>query len=91
MIFQAGIIPWCSILPVGKNDDDILFCEKMIPSMKLTFSHLKMDGWNIFFSFGGPAYFQVQVVSFRERTYFHSKKCGFTYFYNYVPELHESP
>ena len=30
-----------------------------LPSLKLTFSHLKMDGWNTIVSFWGPAYFQV--------------------------------
>ena len=37
-----------------------------IPSLKLTFSHLKMDGWNMIFSFWVSAYFQVGTVSFRE-------------------------
>ena len=27
-------------------------------------SHLQMDGWNTIVSFWGPAYFQVQTVSF---------------------------
>ena len=39
----------------------------MIPSLKLTFSHLKMDGWHTIVSFWGPAYFQGRkTVSFRE-------------------------
>ena len=29
-----------------------------LPSLKLTFSHLKMDGWNTILSFWGPPYFQ---------------------------------
>ena len=29
-------------------------------------SHLQMDGWNTIVSFWGPAYFQVQTVSFME-------------------------
>ena len=29
-----------------------------LPLLKLTFSHLKMDGWNTIVSFWGPAYFQ---------------------------------
>ncbi len=36
-----------------------------LPSLKKTW-HLKMDGWNTIVSFWGPAYFQVQTVSFRE-------------------------
>ena len=39
---------------------------KWLPSLKLTFSHLKMDGWNTIVSFWGPAHFQVQAVSFGE-------------------------
>ena len=35
-------------------------------SLKLTFSHLKMDGWKMNFLLGQKAYFQVQAVSFRE-------------------------
>ena len=33
-----------------------------IPSLKLTFSHLKMDGWNAIVSFWGPAYFQGRLL-----------------------------
>ena len=37
-----------------------------IPSLKLTFSSLKMDGWNTILSLWGQAYFQVRTVGFRE-------------------------
>ena len=40
--------------------------EKKVPPLKLTFSHLKMDGWNTIVSFWGPAYFQGRTVSFRD-------------------------
>ena len=40
----------------------ILFCEKMIPSLKLTFSHLKMDGWNISFRFGTRPIFRSELL-----------------------------
>ena len=36
--------------------------DTKIHSLKLTFSHLKMDGWKT----RGPAYFQGRTVSFRE-------------------------
>ena len=39
--------------------------HKALPSLKLTVSHLKMDGWKTSFPFG-MAYFQVRNVSFRE-------------------------
>ena len=40
----------------------------MVPSLKLTFSPLKMDGWKTsLFPFGARRFFQVQfAVSFRE-------------------------
>ena len=39
----------------------IIHSTNLLPSLKLTFSHQKMDGWNTFsFPFGAPAYFQVQ-------------------------------
>ena len=37
-----------------------------VPSLKLTFSPLKMDGWNTFSFPFGMAYFQGRAVSFRE-------------------------
>ena len=42
----------------------------MIPSLKLTFPHLKMDGWNTFsFSFGARPIFRCKLaVSFTECT-----------------------
>ena len=43
-----------------------LLTPKIIPSLKPTARHLKMDGWNTIGSFWGPAYFQVRTVSFRE-------------------------
>ena len=33
-----------------------------VPSLKLTFSHLKMDGWNTILSFWDFAYFQVRLL-----------------------------
>ena len=35
-------------------------------SLKLTFSHLKTDGWKMSFLLGQKAYFQGRAVSFRE-------------------------
>ena len=37
-----------------------------LPSLKLTFSHLKMDGWKTSVSFWVSAYFQGWTVSFGE-------------------------
>ncbi len=38
-----------------------------LPSLKVTFSHLKIDGWKTrIISFWGPASWQVRSVSFRE-------------------------
>ena len=37
-----------------------------LPSLKLTFSPLKIDGWKMILSFWVSAYFQGQTVSFRE-------------------------
>ena len=37
-----------------------------VPSLKQTFSQLKMDGWNTIVSFWGPAYFKGRTVNFRE-------------------------
>ena len=37
-----------------------------LPSLKLTFSPLKMDGWKTILSFWVSAYFQGRAVSFRE-------------------------
>ena len=38
----------------------------LVPSLKLTFSPLKMDDWKTILSFWGFAYFQGRTVSFRE-------------------------
>ena len=38
-----------------------------IPSLKLTFSHLKMDGWNTILSFWDFAYFQVRLLLVYQR------------------------
>ena len=36
----------------------VIFCRLDVPSLKLTFSHLKMDGWNTFsFPFGAKGLF----------------------------------
>ena len=44
-----------------------VWCKRYtMPSLKLTFSHLKMDGWKTSLSFRGPAYFPVRTVSIRE-------------------------
>ena len=37
-----------------------------IPSLKLTFSHLKMDGWNVSFLLGCGLFSGAFAVSFRE-------------------------
>ena len=39
-----------------------------IPSLKLTFSHLKMDGWKINFLLGAGLFSGAFAVSFREGT-----------------------
>ena len=44
----------------------ILLIILKLPSRKLTFSPLKMDGWNRIVSFWGPACFQGRTVSFWE-------------------------
>ena len=54
----------------------VVFCEGRVCSSvcvfplvtlpKLTFWHLKMDGWNTIVSFWVSAHFQVQTVCFRE-------------------------
>ena len=49
----------------------------ILPSMKLTFSHLKMDGWKTILSFCGPAYFQVRTFSFKEDIHLMSQTAGF--------------
>ena len=55
--FSGREIPWCSILPVGKNDDDILFCEKMIP-LPETHIFAPKNGWlEYFLFFWGPGLF----------------------------------
>ena len=41
------------------------FLSENLPSMKLTFSHLKMDGWNTNFLLGWLI-FRGENVSFRE-------------------------
>ena len=45
--------------------------SRYIPSLKLTFSHLKMDGWNTFsFPFGSWPIFRGELaVSFTECNY----------------------
>ncbi len=45
-----------------------------VPSLKLTFSHLKMDGWNTSFLLGWPIF--RGYVSFRECTASHSEIWG---------------
>ena len=34
----------------------------LLPSLKLTFSHLKMDGWNTIVSFWDFSYFRVGLL-----------------------------
>ena len=36
--------------------------RRHIPSLKLTFSHLKMDGWNTILSYWVSAYFQGRLL-----------------------------
>ncbi len=47
----------------GQLDD---FFQKELPSLKLTFSHPKMDGWNTSFLLGLPMFRGENAVSFRE-------------------------
>ena len=56
------------------GDDDVMkssnktIGKQVVPSLKLTFSHLKMDGWNRILSFWGnrPIFRCKLAVSFRE-------------------------
>ena len=60
-------------------------CYRCTRTLKLTFSSLKMDGWNAIVSFWGQnAYFQGRTVSFREGiSHFGglSGGCCFVYFF----------
>ena len=58
------------------GDMSAVFCVVTLPETNS--SHPKMVGWNTIVSFWGPAYFQVQAVSFRECIYWynHSSKSG---------------
>ena len=47
----------------------------MLPSLKLIFSHLKMDGWNTILTFWDGLFSGAFAVSFRE--------CIFVYIYIY--------
>ena len=44
----------------------VLLYGSELPSLKLRFSPLKMDGWKMNFLLFGKAYFQGRTVSFRE-------------------------
>ena len=48
----------------------------MLPSLKLIFSHLKMDGWNTILTFWDGLFSGAFAVSFRE--------CVFVYIYIYI-------
>ena len=53
---------------------------QVLPSLKLTFSPLKMDGWNTIVSSWVSAYFQGRAVSFREGTIWDLLKMRLVYF-----------
>ena len=58
-------VPWPTKMKpaTGQLDD---FFQKELPSLKLTFSHPKMDGWNTSFLLGLPMFRGENAVSFRE-------------------------
>ncbi len=57
---------WCHGMPPQPEN------EALWPSLKLTFSHLKMNGWNMleYYFPIGMAYFQWRAVSFKEGNHY---------------------
>ena len=68
--FTTTLVQWCSIdwyfSLFHEADERWKTWTKAIASLKLTFSHLKMDGWKTILSFWDGTTWQVRTISFRE-------------------------